>query len=227
MKYAKTVEAIFVDRPNRFVANVMLDGQRITVHVKNTGRCKELLLPKARVILSYSDNPQRKYCYDLISVWKPNIGWVNIDSQVPNLVVKEWLLNDNKLFEGLTLIKPECKFGDSRFDFYFEQGEKKSFLEVKGCTLEIDGKGYFPDAPTERGVKHLKELIKAKMAGYDTYVAFVIAMEKVEVVYPNVQMHPEFGEAMDEAKKAGVKVLFLCCDVESDGLSIVKFKVAD
>lgn len=210
-----------MDRPNRFVAHVDIDGNIETVHVKNTGRCKELLLPESRVILYDSDNPARKTRYDLIAVWKNNLGWVNIDSQAPNAVVKEWLAGGaDGIFGNLTLIHPECVYGQSRFDFYMESGNRKIFMEVKGCTLEIDGEGFFPDAPTERGVKHLRELIKAKKEGYDCYVAFVIAMEGVGVVHPNVQTHPEFGEALYEAKQAGVKVLFLGCAVTPETLVI-------
>jgi len=222
MKYAKTLEAVFVDRPNRFIAHVLVDGNVETVHVKNTGRCKELLYEGVKVILFDSENPQRKTRYDLIAVWKKDFGWINIDSQVPNVVMKEWLTADNEYFMGITYIKPEMKYGDSRIDFYIEQGERKSFIEVKGCTLEVDGEGYFPDAPTERGVKHLRELIKIKEQGYDAYVAFVIAMEGIEVVHPNIAMQTEFGEAMKEAVAAGVKILYLCCDVEPDSLRIRK-----
>lgn len=222
MKYAKTLEAVFVDRPNRFIAHVLVDGSVETVHVKNTGRCKELLYEGVKVILFDSENPSRKTRYDLIAVWKKDFGWINIDSQAPNVVMKEWLSVDNGYFKGITYVKPEMKYGDSRIDFYIEQGERKSFIEVKGCTLEIDGEGYFPDAPTERGVKHLRELIKIKEQGYDAYVAFVIAMEGIEVVHPNIMMQPEFGVAMEEAMAAGVKVLYLCCDVKSDSLQIRK-----
>lgn len=216
MKYKKVIEAKFISRPNRFVAYVEIDGVETAVHVKNTGRCKELLIPGVKVILSDSENENRKYRYDLVTVWKESVGWVNIDSQAPNQVVKEWLKKTPAAFPKLTLIKPECTFKDSRFDFYLEQNDKKIFMEVKGCTLERDGIGYFPDAPTERGVKHLRELIKAKEEGYDAYLAFVIAMENVDMVYPNIETHVEFGEALGEAVKAGVKVLYLCCRVSPD-----------
>lgn len=150
MKYRYTIKARFVSRPNRFVAKVELDGQCETVHVKNTGRCKELLLPGAEVILAASDNLQRKTKYDLIAVKKETLGWVNIDSQAPNKVVREWLESCPDIFPDMTYIKPEYVFGDSRIDFYIKCGERKILMEVKGCTLEIDGVGYFPDAPTER-----------------------------------------------------------------------------
>ena len=222
MKYNKTLRAKFIDRPNRFVANVELNGEKVTVHVKNTGRCKELLIPGVDVILSDSENPDRKYRYDLITVWKESVGWINIDSQAPNYVMKEWLSADNEIFSGLSYIKPEYTYGDSRIDFYLEKGDRKIFIEVKGCTLEIDGQGYFPDAPTERGVKHLRELIKAHQDGYECYIAYVIAMNGIRNVEPNRTMHPEFGRAMDEAKAAGINVLFMECDVKEDELRIIR-----
>ena len=230
MKYAKCREAVFLDRPNRFVAHVEIDGQTETVHVKNTGRCRELLLPGSRVILAESDNPARKTKYDLVTVWKEGLGWVNIDSQAPNTVVKEWLEKGTKVFPGLSLIRPEYTFGQSRVDFYLEcqeealsensSGIKKILMEVKGCTLERDGIGYFPDAPTERGVKHLHELAGAVHEGYECYLAFVIAMPKVSMVYPNVQTHAAFGEALEKAQEAGVKVLYLTTEVTPEGMVI-------
>lgn len=161
MKYNKTIQAKFIDRPNRFIAHVEVDGQVETVHVKNTGRCRELLLPGATVILSVADNPDRKTKYDLIAVYKEGIGLINMDSQAPNVVVGEYLAGCN----DITFIKPEYKYGDSRIDFYFEKGDMKCLMEVKGVTLERDGICYFPDAPTERGVKHIRELLKAKEEG--------------------------------------------------------------
>lgn len=222
MKYENTIEGKFIDRPNRFIAHVQIDDVIHTVHVKNTGRCKELLLPGVQVILQDCMNENRKTRYDLIAVWKENLGWVNIDSQAPNQVVKEWLERGNDIFVHPDVIKPEYKFGNSRVDFYLEKADKKILMEVKGCTLEIDGAGYFPDAPTERGVKHLNELAGAITEGYDCYITFVIAMEGVDVVYPNVNTHPEFGEALERAKAAGVKVLYLCCGVTPDELVINK-----
>ena len=153
MKYANIVSGRFIDRPNRFIAHVEIDGVKETVHVKNTGRCMELLLPEADVMLAVSDSPSRKTKYDLISVYKKNLGWVNIDSQAPNVVVKEWLMSGQQVFPNITTLKPEYVHGNSRVDFYLECGQRKIFIEVKGCTLEIDGIGYFPDALTERGVK--------------------------------------------------------------------------
>ena len=215
MKYGKIVEGKFIDRQNRFVAHVEIAGKRETVHVKNTGRCRELLLPGAAVRLEVSDNPARKTQYDLVSVYKEKIGWINIDSQAPNKVVKEWLET-----QGYDVIRPEYTYGDSRIDFYMEKGKKKYLLEVKGCTLEINGIGYFPDAPTERGVKHLRELAKATAAGYECMVAFAIQMEGITEVRPYVDMQPEFGVAWEEAVAAGVKILFLPCRVERDSLQI-------
>ena len=213
MKYEEISSAKFMDRPNRFIAHVELNGKTETVHVKNTGRCKELLLPGADVILSHSGNPSRKTAYDLIAVYKPGIGLVNIDSQVPNLVVKEWLQT-----QDFDLVRPEYRFGDSRIDFYMEKGKQKYLMEVKGCTLERDGIGYFPDAPTDRGVKHLRELANAASEGYRAYLTFVIQMAGVTKVLPNIEMHPEFGTALKEAEEAGVKVVYLPCRVTRDAI---------
>ncbi|MBE5938205.1 MAG: DNA/RNA nuclease SfsA [Lachnospiraceae bacterium] len=217
MRYNKTVKAKFVDRPNRFVANVMIGDVLETVHVKNTGRCKELLIRGADVILEKSDNPNRKTRYDLVTVWKAGIGWVNIDSQAPNKIVAEWLSE-----KGYDYIKPEYRYGNSRIDFYMEKDGVKYLMEVKGCTLEIDGVGYFPDAPTVRGVKHLKELTKASKEGIKSFVTFVIQMEGITEVRPNDKTHPEFGIALNEAKEAGVEVLFLCCNVSEDEVNVYK-----
>ncbi len=216
MKYREVVTGIFIDRPNRFVAHVDIEGTKHTVHVKNTGRCRELLIPGVTVYLSVSDNPNRKTMYDLIAVEKAGFGLINMDSQAPNEVVKEWLMDQNYDY-----IKPEYTYGDSRIDFYMEKDDQKFLMEVKGCTLEIDGIGYFPDAPTERGVKHLRELTAACSLGYKCMLAFVIQMERVHEVRPNIAMHPEFGQAMEEAKEAGVEILFLECNVTRDGLEIV------
>ena len=215
MMYRKTVEAHFISRPNRFVAQVEADGKIETVHVKNTGRCKELLLQGSRVILSEADNPSRKTRYDLIAVEKAGLGLVNIDSQAPNKVMAEWLSG-----QDYDLIQPEYTYGKSRIDFYMERGAQKYLLEVKGCTLERDGIGYFPDAPTERGVKHIHELICAKREGYWCGVAFVIQMPKIKEVRPNVETHPEFGVAWQEAVTAGVRIWFIGCDVREDGLTV-------
>lgn len=216
MIYNNTFIGTFLSRPNRFIAKVLVDGIEETVHVKNTGRCKELLLPNVKVVLCKSDVATRKTKYDLICVWKDNLGWVNIDSQAPNQVVKEWLYT-----QDYSYIKPEYRYGNSRIDFYMERGKEKYLMEVKGCTLEIDGKGYFPDAPTDRGVKHLEELASAIDKGYHAIIAFVIPMEGVSVVYPNEAIHPEFKVAFDYAVKSGVEVLFLPCKVTENTLKIV------
>ena len=220
MKYPDTIRGKFIDRPNRFIAHVEISGSVETVHVKNTGRCRELLLPGTEVTLAISDNPSRRTKYDLVSVYKESLGWVNIDSQAPNIVVKEWLESGQLVFPDITTLKPEYVHGNSRVDFYLECGQRKIFIEVKGCTLEIDGIGYFPDAPTERGVKHLHELTKAVADGYECYIAFVIAMPRVTKVLPNRVTHPEFGDALDDAVKAGVKILHLPCAVCPDELAI-------
>lgn len=215
MKYDNTIKGQFHSRPNRFIAKVWIDGVLETVHVKNTGRCKELLLPDVDVILEISDNPNRKTKYDLIAVYKENLGWVNIDSQAPNKVVKEWLE-----CQEYTYVKSEYTFGESRLDFYMEDMEQKYLMEVKGCTLEIGGIGYFPDAPTERGVKHLRELTKASKQGYICFVTFVIQMEGIAEVRANVDTHKEFGVALEAAQEAGVRVLCLGCKVTEDELVV-------
>ncbi|MGN0328433.1 MAG: DNA/RNA nuclease SfsA [Lachnospira sp.] len=217
MKYNRTVKGIFKERPNRFIAHVLIDGKTEIVHVKNTGRCKELLIPGVQVILEKSSNPNRKTLYDLICVYKKNIGWINIDSQAPNKVVNEWLLS-----KSCDYIKPEYSYGNSRIDFYIEKDGRKILMEVKGCTLEIDNVGYFPDAPTLRGVKHLNELTRAVKEGYECAVAFVIQMEKINEVRPNITTHKEFAQALLRAKEAGVKVLFLGCSVTPDSLRITR-----
>lgn len=218
MRYERVIEGSFHVRINRFVAQVWIGENLETVHVKNTGRCRELLVPGAKVSLAVSDNPNRKTKYDLIAVVK-NGKWVNIDSQAPNQVVREWLLE-----QDVDFIKPEFTYGKSRIDFYLEKGARKIFMEVKGCTLEIDGVGYFPDAPTERGVKHLRELTAAVQEGYECYIAFVIPMEGVQEVLPHAQMHLEFAKALSEAEEAGVKILYLGCMAAEQELWIDRVK---
>ena len=228
MKYNSIVQGVFKSRPNRFIAYVEIDGVQETVHVKNTGRCKELLVPDAHVILEVSDNPSRKTKYDLISVYKDKTGLINMDSQAPNKVVGEWLNNQKgklKYFNNITFIKPEYTYGNSRIDFYFEYSGKKALMEVKGVTLEKNGTAYFPDAPTLRGIKHLKELERAVNEGYESYVAFVIQMEGVDYVYPNMDTHPEFGYTLERVKAAGVKVLNLGCRVEEDSILINRINI--
>lgn len=216
MRYNNITRAIFLDRPNRFIANVDIEGQIETVHVKNTGRCKELLIPGCEVWLNAPGTPGRKTKYDLVAVRKDSGILFNIDSQAPNKVVNEWLQG-----QDYDTVVPEYTYGDSRIDFYMTRGEEQFLMEVKGCTLEVDGIGYFPDAPTKRGVKHLRELTKATKDGYKAILAFVIQMDGVSEVRPNIETHPEFGTALAEAKAAGVEVLFLKCHVEPDLLEII------
>lgn len=217
MKYDNIKKAIFLRRPNRFIAEVDINGRREIVHVKNTGRCKELLIPGCEVWLTAPGTPDRKTTYDLVAVRKDTGVLFNIDSQAPNKVVKEWL--DRQDYDRIV---PEYKYGDSRIDFYMERGEERYLMEVKGCTLELNGIGYFPDAPTERGVKHLRELTAAVKKGYKAMLAFVIQMDGVAEVRANVATHAEFGTALDEAKAAGVEVLFLRGHVEPNTLVIVE-----
>lgn len=218
MKYRNMEPAIFLERPNRFIAYVEQAGKREICHVKNTGRCRELLLPGAELYVQRSDNPNRKTALDLIVVRKGN-ELVNMDSQAPNRVVEEWLRAGN-LCGPDAFVKPECKYGNSRFDFYIEDGERKLFMEVKGVTLEEDGIARFPDAPTERGVKHIQKLMECRKAGYEAYLFFVIQMKGVHVLEPNDRTHPAFGEILREAAKAGVQVLAYDCLVKPDELVI-------
>ena len=222
MQYPQIEYATFVDRPNRFLAHVRRDGESdvIAVHVKNTGRCKELLVPGCRVVLARGQSPQRKTPYDLVATFKPHPdfpqGWLfNMDSQAPNKVVGEWLAS-----QGFDLVKPEFTFGSRRVDFMMQRGTERYLLEVKGCTLERDYVGYFPDAPSERAVKHLHELAGAIAQGWHAAVAFVVQMEGVREVRPNTETHPAFATALQEAQDAGVQVLVLPCRVEPDRLWI-------
>lgn len=218
MKYDNIRPARFVSRPNRFVADVTIDGRPERVHVKNTGRCRELLVSGARVWLTRSANPARKTAYDLIAVEKGE-RLVNMDAQAPNKVFAEWA-ETGGFVPGLTLLKAEQTHGDSRFDFYWEAGDRKGFVEVKGVTLERDGAVYFPDAPTERGVKHLRGLTACLEEGYEAAVCFVIQMGEVAFFAPNDETHPAFGQTLREAAAAGVRVLALDCKVTPDTLVI-------
>ena len=205
-------------RINRFVAEVLIDGNPEQVHVKNTGRLQELLLPNAKVTLQRTDNPDRSTAYDLISVYKPRLKWVNIDSLAPNELMKQQLMSLN-----YDVVRPEYTFGDSRFDFYMEREGEKYLTEVKGCTLAADlkrGIGLFPDAPTERGVKHLEELAAAAKEGYHCQIVFVIQMNGIHMVFPNDDTQPEFGQALVRAAKAGVQVVYYSCHVEADSIKI-------
>lgn len=218
MKYKNIVEARFLSRPNRFIAVVDIEGEKVTVHVKNTGRCRELLTEGCTVYLERSDNPNRKTAYDLVAVKKGEL-LINMDSQVVNYAAGEWL-SKGILFSESAVIKQEFTCGESRFDFYIEDGERKAFLEVKGVTLEKDGTALFPDAPTERGVKHLRHLSRLCREGYEAYVLFVIQMKGVHGFYPNDEMHREFGDALRDAKKSGVKIIAADCMITPDSIEI-------
>ena len=216
--YENTVAGTFVRRINRFTAEVLIDGETELVHVKNTGRLQELLLPEAKVTLQKKLNENRKTAYDLISVYKPKLKWVNIDSLAPNALIKQQLTSMN-----YDLVRPEYTYGNSRIDFYMERNGEKFLTEVKGCTLSDDlhpGIGLFPDAPTERGVKHLHELTKATKEGYRTAIAFVIQMNGIHRVLPNETAQPEFKKALVEAAKAGVQIVCYSCHVEADRVKI-------
>ncbi len=220
MKYERIEIGRFLERPNRFIAYVEILGNKETVHVKNTGRCAELLVPGATVYVQKTDNPERKTQWDLIGVEKGN-RMINMDSQIPNKVVEEWIRGGN-LFPGATLIKPETTFGKSRFDLYIEVDGRKIFMEIKGVTLEDNGVVRFPDAPTERGVKHVEELAEAVKAGYEAYLFFVVQMKDVKYLAPNMKTHAAFGEAMKKAKAQGVNILAYECQVEKDSIEITK-----
>lgn len=220
MRYERIETGRFLERPNRFIAYVEISGKKETVHVKNTGRCAELLIPGATVYVQKSDNPERKTQWDLIAVEKGE-RMVNMDSQIPNKVVEEWIRSGN-LFPGATLVKPETTYGNSRFDLYIEVGERKIFMEIKGVTLEDNGVVRFPDAPTERGVKHVEELALAVKDGYEAYLFFVVQMKDVKYFAPNMKTHAAFGEAMRKAREEGVNVLAYECQVEKDSIEITK-----
>jgi len=221
MKYLSAIGSVFIERLNRFSALVSIGGAEETVHVKNTGRLGELLIKGAACTLSRAENPARKTRFDLISVEKPDLGWVNVDSLAPNAVVGEWLGSHPREFSDMTCFAREKTYGSSRFDFYVEYGGKRAFIEVKGCTLEKDGKGYFPDAPTERGVKHLTELVKAKSEGFECFAAFVIAMNGVDTVLANKDADPAFSAALEKAEQNGVGVVFIPCRVTPDGITVI------
>lgn len=221
MRYQNIEKGIFLSRPNRFIAEVMVNGELKICHVKNTGRCKELLINGVTVILERSQNPSRKTEYDLIAVFK-NGELINIDSVAPNKVFGEWA-KKSCYFGELSLIRPECKYKNSRFDFYLESEIRRIFVEVKGVTLEKDGIVLFPDAPTERGIKHLNELADAVLNGYEAYVFFVAQMKNCGCFMPNESTHPEFAFALRNAERSGVKVRCVNCNVTEDGLEIDDF----
>lgn len=218
MKYRNITKGKFLSRPNRFIAQVELQGQVETVHVKNTGRCRELLIPGVEVILEKSDNPSRKTGYDLIAVNKKG-NWINMDSQIPNKAAEEWLMKGELFPEEITVHR-EKTYGNSRFDLYVESPCRKAFLEVKGVTLEEDGIARFPDAPTKRGVKHIQELIHCLEDGYEAYLLFVIQMKGIQRFEPNWKTHPQLGEALIQAREAGVKLLAYDCLVTEDSIVV-------
>ena len=214
MRYKNIVKGQFISRPNRFIAYVKIDGSEEICHVKNTGRCKELLVPGATVYLEKSDNPKRKTQFDLVAVKKGD-RLINMDSQAPNMVAKKFI---HQMIPNLSALKAEHKFNDSRFDFYGETDTEKWLIEVKGVTLEDDGVVMFPDAPTVRGVKHVHELCSAVKMGYRCMILFIVQMEKVKYFTPNYNTHPEFGEALKEAEKEGVIIKAVDCKVTPDSM---------
>lgn len=218
MRYKALIEGIFLKRPNRFIAHVKINGKVEECHVKNTGRLGELLLPGTPVLLESSDNPKRKTKYSLICVKKQD-QWVNIDSQVVNQIAAEWI-SQGKFLAGVTFLKREKTYGNSRFDLYVEAGEEKWYIEVKGVTLEKDKRAMFPDAPTRRGEKHVLELIRCHEEGYHTAVLFVIQMKGVTEFKPNKERDPEFARALGQAKEKGVKIMAVDCLVDEQGISI-------
>ena len=221
MIYPNIHKGTFLSRSNRFIAEVLIEGKAETVHVKNTGRCRELLVPGSTVYLCMSENPSRKTRFDLIAVEKQTekgILLVNIDSQIPNDVAAQWLPSSG-LFSPGAVYSREYTYGNSRFDIQVTDRGKESFIEVKGCTLENDGICRFPDAPTERGVKHIRELAEAVRAGHEAYLLFIVQMKGMRYLIPNDETHPEFGAALREAASAGVHVLAVECDVTRDSIS--------
>ena len=222
MKYRNVISAIFIERPNRFIAICDIDGNMVKAHVRNTGRCRELLISGVKVYLEISDQKKRKTGYTLIAVEKGD-KLVNIDSIAPNKVVLETLQNGKLKLPHLgkpDIIKPEKQYNDSKFDFYLESDNKNAFVEVKGVTLEEDGIALFPDAPTERGIKHLKELIKAAAEGYEAYIVFIVQMKGVSSFSPNVKTHPEFGKELNRAFESGVHILCLDTIIEANCIAL-------
>lgn len=218
MQYHSIKKGIFHARPNRFIAHVEVDGAMEVVHVKNTGRCRELLVPGVTVYLEEGRNPARKTKYDLIAVEKGDL-LINMDAQAPNKVFQEWA-EAGGFLPGLTLLRPETTWGSSRFDFYWEAGQRRGFVEIKGVTLEDGGHARFPDAPTERGVKHLEELIHCQQEGYEAAVCFVIQMAGMKDFAPNDVTHPDFGAVLRKAAASGVRVLAQECRVTPETLTM-------
>ena len=220
MRYQNMVSGVFRSRPNRFIAHVEIGGEMQVVHVKNTGRCRELLVPGCRVWCQRADNPARKTQYDLIAVEK-GTRLINMDSQAPNRAAGEWLASGG--LGEIDNLRPETTHGDSRFDFSFTRAGNPCFLEVKGVTLEADGVCAFPDAPTQRGAKHLRGLAEAARQGYGAYVLFVIQMEDVKYLHPNDRTDPAFGTALREAAQHGVQVLAVQCRGTPESMEITEF----
>ena len=220
MRYDNIHKGKFLSRPNRFIANVEIDGKAEVCHVKNTGRCKELLVEGCTVWLEHSDSESRKTAFDLVAVEKGD-RLINMDSQAPNKAVAEWLRENRPFGEGFS-VYPEKKYGNSRFDFYLESQDRKIFMEVKGCTLEKDGVVLFPDAPTLRGVKHIEELSNCLDEGYEAYIMILVQMSDVKYFTPNYDTHPEFGEALEKASRKGVKILCYDCNVTHDSMTVGK-----
>ena len=217
MRYGPMAEGKFLARPNRFIAHVEIDGKPEICHVKNTGRCKELLPPGAKVWCAISDNPNRKTKFDLITVQKGH-RLINMDSQAPNIAAGEWLKSGG--LGAIENLKAESTFGDSRFDFSFTKNGKQCFLEVKGVTLETDGVCAFPDAPTDRGAKHLRGLSALAKAGYGAYVLFVIQMSDVKYLHPNDATDPDFGAALRQAAADGVQIMAVDCHITQNTMEI-------
>ena len=221
MIYDNIYKARFISRPNRFIANIEINGQPYVAHVKNTGRCRELLVENATVFVQKADNPNRKTPYDLIGVLKGE-RMINMDSQIPNKVFGQWAQTGG-FFGNLKLIKAEKTYGNSRFDYYLESETDKIFVEVKGVTLEEEGVVLFPDAPTERGVKHINELCQCVKDGYKAYIFFIIQMDNVKYFTPNRRTHPEFADALKTASEQGVGVYALDCKVTENSIVADKF----
>ncbi|MEE1312482.1 MAG: DNA/RNA nuclease SfsA [Lachnospiraceae bacterium] len=218
MHYENMINGIFIRRPNRFLAHVEIEGKEEICHVKNTGRCKELLIPGTKVYVQRHNNPNRKTKFSLIGVQKENL-LINMDSQAPNQAVLEWI-NRGGLFSNPSFIKREKTYGNSRFDLYVEYEGKKAFIEVKGVTLEEDGIAKFPDAPTERGIKHIEELIRCQNDGYEAYLLFVIQMKGIKYFSPNDHTHAEFGNTLRKASASGVHIIAMDCNITPDTMEI-------
>ncbi|MCI9272643.1 MAG: DNA/RNA nuclease SfsA [Clostridiales bacterium] len=218
MRYSRICSGVFVSRPNRFLAMVEIDGEIQACHVKNTGRCKELLTEGAALYLQCSDNANRKTQYDVIAVQKGDI-LINMDSQAPNRAAEEWI-KQGGLLPQVTLLKPETRFEDSRLDFYVETANRRMYVEVKGVTLEADGLALFPDAPTQRGIKHIRHLCRCVENGDEAMLLFVVQMKGVRGLSPNDATHPQFGDALREAKRKGVRIEARDCIVTPDSMTI-------